>query len=131
MLKKIFNTTTYKWSNWFFLGILAVVTLKFFSLLIIQHLELINHPYQIEFREGAQLNFVWGLERGLNPYKLENQPWLADNFGVIYPSVSWIISKFTGLNLFTLRLVSALSIILSSALLFIAMKREKINLIFN
>jgi hypothetical protein len=131
MLKKIFNSTTYKWSNWFFLGILAVVTLKFFSLLIVQHIELINHPYQIEFREGAQLNFVWGLERGLNPYKLENQPWLADNFGVIYPSVSWIIAKFTGLNLFTLRLVSALSILLSSALLFIAMKREKINLIIN
>lgn len=131
MLKKVFNSTTYKWSNWFFLGILSVITLKFFSLLIIQHLELINHPYQIEFREGAQLNYVWGLERGLNPYKLENQPWLADNFGIIYPSVSWIIAKFTGLNLFTLRLVSALSILLSSALLFIAMKREKINLIIN
>ncbi len=131
MLKKIFNSTTYKWSNWFFLVILSVITLKFFSLLIIQHLELINHPYQIEFREGAQLNYVWGLERGLNPYKLENQPWLADNFGIIYPSVSWIVAKFTGLNLFTLRLVSALSILLSSALLFIAMKREKINLIIN
>lgn len=131
MLKKIFNSKIYKWINWFFLGILAVITLKFFSLLIIQHVELLNHPYQIELREGAQLNFVWGIERGLNQYKLENQPWLANNFGIIYPSVSWLFTKISGLNLFTLRLVSALSILLSSALLFIAMKREKINLIFN
>ena len=131
MLKKLINSTTLKWSNWFFLAILTLVTLKFFSLLIIQHIELINHPYQIELREGAQLNFVWGLERGLNPYKLENQPWLADNFGIIYPSVSWLISKISGLNLFTLRIVSAFSILLSLTLIFIALKREKVNLIIS
>ena len=94
MIKKIFNSKIYNWSNWFFLGILAVITLKFFSLLIIQHIELINHPYQIELREGAQLNFVWGIEKGLNQYKLENQPWLANNFGIIYPSVSWFFTQF-------------------------------------
>lgn len=110
---------------------LLAFTLKCFSLLFKQHLALLNHPYQVELREGASLFQAKALAEGVNPYLLENQPWYADNFGIMYPLAAQPFVKLFGLNLFSMRLLSAIAIFLSMVLVFLALFRQKAGWVFS
>ncbi len=110
---------------------LFAFTLKCFSLLLKQHFALIEHPYQVELREGASLFQAKSWAEGVNPYLLENQPWYADNFGLMYPLVAQPFIKLFGLNLFSMRLLSAIAIFLSMVLVFLALFRQKAGWVFS
>jgi hypothetical protein len=116
-----------KWLKPALLLVLLTITLKCFSLLLGQHISLLNHPYQVEMREGASLNLTKVLAEGKNPYLLENQPWYADNFGIIYPLSALPFTKIFGMNLFSLRLTSAIAIFLSMLLVFVALLRNNVG----
>lgn len=106
---------------------LFLFTLKCFSLLLRQHIALIQHPYQVELNEGSSLNLAKAMAEGQNPYILENQPWLYDNFGIMYPLVSWPFTRLFGMNLFSMRLTSALAIGLCMILVFLALFKSKVG----
>jgi hypothetical protein len=116
----------YKLVNiFYFISIFYV--LGVFINMLLKHYLIVTHPYQLEYREIANLLDTNAILNGENPYSLKNQPDLGTCYGIGYPLVCAIFSKFFGITLFSHRLVSILSIILTSVLFFMLLRKEKID----
>lgn len=92
-----------------------------------KHYSIVNHPYQLDYREVANLLDTKALLAGKNPYALENQPDLGTCYGIGYSLVCVPFSKIFGANLFSHRLVSVLSIFGTCLFFFLLLRREKID----
>ena len=106
--------------------IVIAYALILFSQMLYKHYLIINHPYQLEYRETANLLDTKALMEGENPYALEHQPDLGTCYGIGYSVVCLPFVKIFGMNFFSHRLVSILSILLTSILFFGMLKKEKI-----
>ena len=107
--------------------ILLLIVFYLFNF-ISYHISILYFPFQLEYREGAQLLVASELYNGNLPYTLENQPYLADVFGCMYPLIVIPMFKLFGIKLFTLRLLTAICVFLSTLFFFLFLKKSKINL---
>ena len=96
----------------FFLSFFLVF-IAFFKLFL-YHIDILYFPFQLEYREGSMLLLSSELSKGHLPYTLPNQPYLTDVFGFVYPFFSQFFIKIFGVNLFSLRLLTAVCILFSS-----------------
>ena len=96
----------------YFILILLVFALLF--KLVNYHLDVLFFPFQLEYREGSMLLLSSEISNGNLPYTLNNQPYLTDVYGCGYPLFSQFLTKFFGVNLFSLRLLTAVCIVFSS-----------------
>lgn len=110
-----------------FLFSLKMASIFLLFMLVTYHLKLIIHPFPIEIREGGDLLTIKALSDKINPYALSNQPVYDNPYGIVYPLLAQQVAVFFGVTLFSARLLSALAIYFSLILIFIALRKEKIN----
>lgn len=91
------------------------------------HIDILNYPYQLEYREIVPLIITKGFENGILPYNINQQPYHADLYGLIYPLVALPFTKVFGINLFTFRLISFIAILISALYFYITLKKNKVN----
>jgi len=107
--------------------IVVVYTLLLFSQMLYKHYLVIQHPYQLEYRETANIIDTKAILAGDNPYCLKNLPYIGTCYGIGYSAVCAPFAKIFGLNAFSHRLVSILSILLTCILFFGMLRKEKID----
>jgi len=109
----------------FYFFILLVFTVAF--KLVNYHIDVLIFPFQLEYREGAMLLLSSEISKGHLPYTLTNQPYLTDVFGFVYPFLSQLFIKMFGVNFFSLRLLTAVCILLSSLFFYFYQKKYSIS----
>jgi|GEM_PF-1317810 len=112
-------------------GLIFELILVGFSIYIIVSLlglfyDSVLYPFQLEYREGAFISMVKGLENGMLPYRANN-PESFYMYGPVFPILAYLLNFFTHDYLLSGRLVGLLSILFSCALLVIYLKRQKVN----
>jgi hypothetical protein len=107
-----------------------ILFIAFFLLitLVSYHFKILTFPYQLEYREVVPLLITQALDKGILPYNIKHQPYYADLYGILYPLVALPLTKVFGLNLFTYRLISMISIFGSGLYLFKTLLNQKLNL---
>ena len=110
--------------------ITSICSIIFLNLLS-YHIEILNFPYQLEYREVVPLIITKGFENGILPYNINQQPYHADLYGLIYPLVALPFTKVFGINLFTFRLISFFAIIISTLYFYFTLKKNKVNTIIS
>ena len=105
---------------------LVVIAFAFIAALTWQHWSMIGAPFLLEYREGSVLTVGQHILGGLNPFTLESLPENTYVYGFIYPYLGAPVAWLFGDLLLGYRLTSALFIFLCSALILIALRREKI-----
>lgn len=97
-----------------FVSIVLFFGLFFLALFFKYHYEVISYPYQVEYREGAHYLVSVALSKGHFPFTLANQPDLSYMYGIVYPLISSFFIQLFGDNISILRVISALSILIST-----------------
>ena len=92
------------------------------------HLKFIDYPYQVEYREGAVLAVTGLYLKGENPYDIKFQPEHTYNYGFLYPLTTSIFAAYTGNNLAVHRWVTYCFILLTCLLLFLTLRRIRVNI---
>jgi hypothetical protein len=107
----------------------------FFVLFIIfrtlsYHYALILHPYQLQYREGVTLLMAEKMMAGENPYSIDNHPYWASVYGVMYHVFSFPFAKLFGNTFLAHRLVSAFWGLCCAGLVAWILKRQHIMLVY-
>ena len=97
-----------------FVSIVLFFGLFFLAGFFKYHYEVISYPYQVEYREGAHYLVSVALLKGHFPFTLANQPDLSYMYGIVYPLISSFFLQLFGDNISILRVISALSILIST-----------------
>ena len=97
-----------------FVSIVLFFGLFFLAGFFKYHYEVISYPYQVEYREGAHYLVSVALLKGHFPFTLANQPDLSYMYGIVYPLISSFFLQLFGDNISILRMISALSILIST-----------------
>ena len=91
---------------------------------------MILHPYQLQYREGVALLMTEKLLAGDNPYSIENQPYWASIYGIMYNLVSLPFAKLFGNTFVVHRAISAIFGLLCAILVARILKRQKVMLVY-
>ncbi|OQX83663.1 MAG: hypothetical protein B6D53_01875 [Candidatus Omnitrophica bacterium 4484_49] len=111
-------------------------TLKVFTLLLALYfilvyfficLKRLNYPFELEWMEGSIVDHVRQILRGKQIYIKPNLDFTPFIYNPLYYYVSALITIFTGIGFFPLRLISFLAFLSSQFLIFIWIKRETKN----
>ena len=108
--------------------VVVIYSLFLLSNMLLKHYEVINHPYQLDYREVANMLDTKAILAGENPYALKNSPNYGTCYGIGYSFTSVPFAKLFGLNLFSHRLLSILSLLISATLFFFLLRKEKIDI---
>ncbi len=100
----------------------------FFAILVLYHFRLVTFPFPLEIREGGDLLAIKAISEKINLYDISNQPIFNNPYGLVFPYFAQKISVLFGVNLFSPRLLAAISIYFVLVLSFIAFRKEKIDL---
>jgi hypothetical protein len=91
---------------------------------------MITHPYQLQYREGAILLTTEKLLNGENPYSIENQPYGANVYGIMYSVIGLPLANFFGNTFIVHRFISAFFAVLCASLVAWILKRQKVMLVY-
>lgn len=103
-----------------FLGFLLYFSFRFVS----YHFQLINHPFPLEYREGAILLTTDLLLKGNNPFSLGLQPAYTNMYGILYNLIVYPFAKLGIASLFIHRLITAIFVWLACLFLFWIIHRK-------
>lgn len=73
------------------------------------HVQIINFPYPLEYRENSDLWRAYLIHSGRNPYAYENYPAANSQYGYVFPWLSSLFFGITGISFLPLRLVTFLA----------------------
>jgi hypothetical protein len=94
------------------------------------HYVFLLHPYQLQYREGVTLLMAEKMIAGENPYSIDNHPYWASVYGVMYHVFSLPFAKLFGNTFVTHRLVSAFFGLCCAGLVAWILKRQQIMLVY-
>lgn len=116
----------------FIVSCAVLLLLSFYSLFtsVDLHLQTINFPYQLEYREGAVLIVTGHYIKNENPYDINYQPQNTYAYGFLYPMIVSPFAKIFGNTLAVHRWVTYIFILLTCSLVFSTLLRMKVNLIY-
>ena len=87
------------------------------------HFHLTTFPYPVSLREGAMMTSTDALIKGINPYDMSLQPFFMNQYGIIYPLLVWPLAKIFGTTMLVHRIITALSILGSCAVVWWTLKK--------
>lgn len=112
--------------------IIFVIFLIFFAVRILRyHWGLVTFPYANTLREGAMMTSTDALVKGLNPFDMSLQPWIMNQYGIVYPLLVWPWAKLFGTTILVHRIVSAFFVLASCFLLSLVLKRMTIPVLLS
>jgi hypothetical protein len=120
-----------KYSKTILLIILLIISLFTAAKTFRSHLNTINYPYQLEYREGAVLAVTDLYVKNENPYDLEFQPEHTYSYGFLYPLTTSFFAGFYGNNLAVHRWVSYACILITCLLVFLSLIHLKVNTVLS
>ncbi|MCA3238978.1 MAG: hypothetical protein ING32_12435 [Curvibacter sp.] len=95
--------------------------------LLWMHLQIIQFPYPLEYRENSDLWRAYLIHSGRNPYSYENYPAANSQYGYVFPWLSSLLFSFTGVSFLPLRLVTFLAILPMMVVFFYGGIKHKVN----
>jgi hypothetical protein len=95
------------------------------------HLNTINYPYQLEYREGAVLAVTDLYVKNENPYDIKFQPQYTYNYGFLYPLTTSFFARYYGNSLAVHRWVSYACILMTCLLVFFSLIHLKVNTVLS
>ena len=120
-----------RYSKTILLIILLIISLFTAAKTFRSHLNTINYPYQLEYREGAVLAVTDLYVKKENPYDLKFQPQHTYNYGFLYPLTTSVFAGFFGNNLAIHRWVSYACILITCLLLFLSLAYIRTNIVLS
>ena len=112
--------------------VIFALSLLYFALrLASYHYHLVIFPYSNTLREGAMMTSTDALVKGLNPYDMSLQPRLMNQYGIIYPLLTWPLAKLFGTTILVHRTVIAFCILTSCSLIFFVFQRMSVPILLN
>ncbi len=103
----------------------------FIVLLLRYHVQLVNNPFPLEYREGAPALTTELLLKGRDPFSLSIQPQYTNIYGIVYNLAVFPFAKVFGPTLPVHRAVNGVFILLSASLVFLVLKRKGVPVLLN